>query len=200
MPALRKYGQWLGMVVMVATVVSHMWVSDSHQILIWLMSFFAAISTTSDYNRVNVFFIKYDVLVFVPLQVFVMYQNILASLIVNCSRVYKARPTAYLTYFHLSRTSVVCILQDMVTPFPNVSIVCVKTLLFPDAYFIFVTVNFRVWFVFLVFFYLWFGVFSFFFCFNTCACHLLFLLIKRYHHHHHHVPSDMRFKLINVSY
>jgi len=106
--------------------------------------FFAAISTTSDYNRVNVFFIKYDVLVFVPLQVFVMYQNILASLIVNCSRVYKARATAYLTYFHLSRTSVVCILQDMVTSFPNVSIVCVKTLLFTDAYFIFVTVNFRV--------------------------------------------------------
>ena len=81
-----------------------------------------------------------------------MYQNILASLIVNCSRVYKARATAYLTYFHLSRTSVVCILQDMVTPFPNVSIVSVKILLFPDAYFIFVIVNLSVWFVFWCFF------------------------------------------------
>ena len=34
-----------------------------------------------------------DVLVFVPLHVFVVYRNILALLIVNYSRVYKARPT-----------------------------------------------------------------------------------------------------------
>ena len=43
---------------------------------------------------INVFFVKYDVLVFVPLHVFVMCRNILASLIVNSSRVYKALPTA----------------------------------------------------------------------------------------------------------
>jgi len=57
-----------------------------------------------------------------------------------------------------------------------VSIIFVKTILFPDAYFIFfVIVNFSVWFVFLVFFC------SFF---NTCVfCHSLLLLIKRYHHH-----------------
>jgi len=49
----------------------------------------------------------------------------------------QARPTACLTYFHLRRTSVVCVLDDTVTSFPYVSIVSVKTLLFPDAYFIF---------------------------------------------------------------
>ena len=64
------------------------------------------------------FFVKYDVLVFVPLHVFVVYRNILASPIVNCSRVYKARPTACLTHFHPRRTSVVCVLEDMVTSFP----------------------------------------------------------------------------------
>jgi len=87
-----------------------------------------------------------------------MYRNVLAPLIVNCSRLYKARPTACLTYFHLRRTSVVCVLEDMVTSFPYVGIVFVETLLFPDVYFIFfATVNFSVWFVFLVFFF-----FSFF--------------------------------------
>jgi len=55
------------------------------------------------------FFIEYDNLVFVPLLVFVLYWNILASLIVNCSRVHKARPTACLIHFHLRRTSVVCV-------------------------------------------------------------------------------------------
>jgi len=35
------------------------------------------------------FFVKYDVLVFVPLHLFVLYRNISASLIVNCSRVFK---------------------------------------------------------------------------------------------------------------
>jgi len=66
------------------------------------------------------FFVKYDVLVFVPLHVFVVYRNISASPIVNCSRVglYKARPTACLTHFHQRRTSVVCVLEDMVTSFP----------------------------------------------------------------------------------
>ena len=83
------------------------------------------------------FFVNYDVLVFVPLHVSVMYRNILASLIVNCSRVYKARSAACLTYFHLRRTSVVCVLEDIVTSFPYTSIVFVKTLLFSDAYFIF---------------------------------------------------------------
>jgi len=68
--------------------------------------------------RTFFFLEKYDVLVFVPLHVFVMYRNILALLIVNCSRVYKARPTARLRYFHLRRISVVCVLEDMVTSFP----------------------------------------------------------------------------------
>jgi len=63
--------------------------------------------------------------------------QLLASLIVNCSRVYKARPTACLAYFHLRRTSVVCVLEHMVTCFQYVSRVSVKTLLFPDAYFVF---------------------------------------------------------------
>ena len=66
------------------------------------------------------------------------------SYLVNCSRVYKARPTACLTYFLLRRTS-----EDMVTSFLYVSIVFVKTLLFPDAYFF---VNYSVWFVFGVLF------------------------------------------------
>jgi len=84
------------------------------------------------------FSVKYDVLVFVPLHVYVMYRIILASLIVNCSRVYKARPIACLAYFHLRRTSVVCVLEDIVTSFPYVIVYFfVKTLLFPDAYFIF---------------------------------------------------------------
>jgi len=100
--------------------------------------------TGQQINRTNVFFVKYDVLVFVPLNVLVMYRNVLASLIVNCSRVYKARPTACLTYFHPRRTSAVCVLEDMVTSFPYVSTVFVKKL-FPDAYFIFfVIVNFSV--------------------------------------------------------
>jgi len=63
--------------------------------------------------------------------------QLLALLIVNCSRVHKARPTACLTYFHLRRTSVVCVLEHMVTSFQYVSRVSVKTLLFPDAYFVF---------------------------------------------------------------
>ena len=67
--------------------------------------------TGQQMNRINVFLVKYDVLVFVPLHEFVMYRNILASLIVNCSRVYKA----CITYFRL-RTSVVCVLEDMVIP------------------------------------------------------------------------------------
>jgi len=48
-------------------------------------------------------------------------------------------PHACLTYFHLRKTSVVCVLEDMLTSFPYISIVffSVKTLLFPDAYFIF---------------------------------------------------------------
>jgi len=91
----------------------------------------AGFLTGQQINGINVFFVKYDVLVFVPPHVHVMYRNILASLIVNCSRVYKARPTACLTYFHLRRTSVVCVLEDMVTSFPYVSIVFAKTLLFP---------------------------------------------------------------------
>jgi len=41
--------------------------------------------TGQQINRINVFFAKCDVLVFVPLHVFVMYRNILALLIVNCS-------------------------------------------------------------------------------------------------------------------
>ena len=62
------------------------------------------------------FFVKYDVLVILPLYMtFVMYRNILGSLIVNCSRLYKARPIACLTYFHLRRTSVVCVLEDTIT-------------------------------------------------------------------------------------
>ena len=38
------------------------------------------------------YFVKYDVLVFVPPHVYVMYRKILASLIVNCSRVGYIRP------------------------------------------------------------------------------------------------------------
>ena len=49
----------------------------------------------------------------------------------------QSRPTACLTYIRLRRTSAVCVLEDMVTFFSHVSIVFVKTLLFPDAYFIF---------------------------------------------------------------
>jgi len=86
----------------------------------------AGFLTGQQINGINVFFVKYDVLVFVPPHVHVMYRNILASLIVNCSRAYKARPTACLTYFHLRRTSVVCVLEDMVTSFPYVSIVFAK--------------------------------------------------------------------------
>jgi len=100
--------------------------------------------------------------------------NILSSLIVNCSRVHKARPTACLTYFHLRRTSVVCVLVDTVTSFPYVSIVFVKTLLFPDAYFIFLIVNFSVWFAFLV-------LFSFLFFLSFFQhLRLSFVLIERY--------------------
>ena len=50
--------------------------------------------TGQQINRINVFFVKYVVLVFVPLHVLVTYRNrsILAgSLIVNCSRVYKVQ-------------------------------------------------------------------------------------------------------------
>ena len=79
--------------------------------------------------------------------------------IVNCSRVYKARPTACLTYFHLRRTSVVCVLEDMVTSVPYVSIVFVETLLFPDVYFIFLQLSTLVY-------DLCFWCFSFFRCFQ----------------------------------
>jgi len=68
------------------------------------------------------FFARYDVLVFVPLYVFVMYRNILATLTVNC---------ACLTYFHLRRNSVVCVLEDMVTSFVYVSIVFSKVFYSP---------------------------------------------------------------------
>jgi len=73
------------------------------------------------------------------------------------SRVYKARSTACLTYFPLRRTSVICVLEDIVTFFPYVSTVFVKTLVFPDAYFIFCNYSFL-------------GVFSFFSFFNICVC------------------------------
>ena len=54
----------------------------------------------------------------------------------------------------------------------------VKTLLYPDAYFVFfVIVNFNVW----LCFWSLFSFFSFFLFFDICVCHLLFLLIKRYH-------------------
>ena len=62
----------------------------------YALSAWGGFLTGQQINRI-MFFVKYDVLVFVPLQVYVMYRNILASLIVNCSRVYKARPTACLT-------------------------------------------------------------------------------------------------------
>ena len=57
--------------------------------------------------------------------------------------------------------------EDMVTFFPYVSIVFLKTPLSPDAYFIFfVIVNFSVWFVFWVFFSFWFfSTFAFVICF-----------------------------------
>ena len=42
------------------------------------------------------FSVKYDVLVCVPLRVFVMYRNILASLVVNCSRVGYTKPVPLL--------------------------------------------------------------------------------------------------------
>jgi len=101
-----------------------------HEIFVTLIvsRLFYALSARSGFltgiqiNRIKLnVFVKYDVLVCVPLHVFVKYQNILASLIVNYSRVCKARPTACLTYFHLRRTSVVCVLEDMVTSFSYVS-------------------------------------------------------------------------------
>jgi len=101
-----------------------------------------------------------------------MCRNILASLIVNSSRVYKALPTACLTYFHLRRTSVVCVLEDMVTSFPYVSIVSVKKLFYsPGAYFIFVIVHFSVWFVY------WCLFLSFSFL-NSCVVMCCFLSNK----------------------
>ena len=108
-----------------------------HKILNWMQGKAWLTVALPPINRINVSFRNIRRLGFVTLRVFVMYRNILAWLIVNCSRVYKARPTACLTYFHLRRTSVVCVLEDMVTCFPYVSIVSVKTLLFHDAYFIF---------------------------------------------------------------
>ena len=129
----------------------------------------AGFLTGQQINGINVFFVKYDVLVFVPPHVHVMYRNILASLIVNCSRVYKARPTACLTHFHLRRTSVVCVLEDMVTPFPYVSIVFAKTLLFPGMarclfYFCHCYLQCMIR----------FSVFCLFAFFNICVSHLLF--------------------------
>jgi len=63
----------------------------------YALSAWGGFVTGQEINRINVFFVKYDVLVFVPLHVFVMYRNILALLMVNFSRVYKPRPTACLT-------------------------------------------------------------------------------------------------------
>jgi len=51
---------------------------------------------------------------------------------------------------------VICVLEDIVTFFPYVSTVFVKTLVFPDAYFIFCNYSFL-------------GVFFLFFLFSTFA-------------------------------
>jgi len=78
-------------------------------------------------------------------------------------------PTACLTHFHLRRTSVVCVLEDMVTPFPYVSIVFAKTLLFPGmarCLFYFCHCYLQCMIRFLVF-----CLFAFF---NICVSHLLF--------------------------
>jgi len=132
---LRRYSN-LFIVIIIITItqwkggISVWWSRTSYASSAW-----GGFLTGQQINRINVFFVKYDVLVFVPPDVFVMYRNILASLIVNCSRVHKARATACLTYFHLRRTSVVYILEDMVTSFPYISIVFVKKI-FPTLYFI----------------------------------------------------------------
>jgi len=46
---------------------------------------------------------------------------------------------------------VICVLEDIVTFFPYVSTVFVKTLVFPDAYFIFLIIHFWVFFLFSTF-------------------------------------------------
>jgi len=69
------------------------------------------------------------------------------------------KPARFVQWFRYNK------LEDMVTSFPCEYRFCKKKSLIPDAYLIFVTVNFSVWFAFLVFFVLFslfFNIFPFF--------------------------------------
>ena len=131
---------------------------------------------------INVFFVKYDVLVLVPLHVCVMYRNISAWLIVNCSRLYKARPTACLTYFHLRRTSVVCVLQDMITFLSVCQYSFCKNSFIPRCVFhFFVIESLTSVYDSLLMLFFFFLSFSFVFFQHLRLSFVIFLLIKRYH-------------------
>jgi len=79
--------------------------------------------TGQQINRINVFFSKVR---HFGLCSSTRVCDVSEYLSLNRSRVgytYNACPTACLAYFHLRRNSVVCVIEDMVTSFPNVSIV-----------------------------------------------------------------------------